>query len=125
MDSLLPEHLCKRCDARPMRSAQPARWEWPNVSGACRSSLSLTPAVRAPSHVAACAGRTVTRVAAGQEHSLALGAGGEVWAFGHGSYGQLGLGPSECAVGCVRLRASACWCACAHSTVCECVQECA
>ncbi|GBF93212.1 hypothetical protein Rsub_05944 [Raphidocelis subcapitata] len=38
-------------------------------------------------------GRTVTQVAAGQEHSLALGAGGEVWAWGHGAYGQLGLGP--------------------------------
>lgn len=39
------------------------------------------------------AGRAVTQVAAGQEHSLALGAGGEVWAWGNGAYGQLGLGP--------------------------------
>ncbi|KAI8464458.1 MAG: regulator of chromosome condensation 1/beta-lactamase-inhibitor protein II [Monoraphidium minutum] len=39
-------------------------------------------------------GRAVRQVAAGQEHSLALGAGGEVWAWGRGAYGQLGLGPS-------------------------------
>lgn len=43
----------------------------------------------------ASAGRVVKHVEAGQEHSLALGEGGEVWAWGHGAYGQLGLGPRE------------------------------
>lgn len=45
--------------------------------------------------VRALAGRRVVQVAAGQEHSLALGAGGEVYAWGHGNYGQLGLGRGE------------------------------
>ena len=37
--------------------------------------------------------KTVKGVACGEAHTLALGAGGEVYSFGWGAYGQLGRGP--------------------------------
>lgn len=45
-----------------------------------------------PSRVQALAGKAVVQLAAGLSHSVALTADGEVWTFGSGQEGQLGLG---------------------------------
>ncbi len=40
-------------------------------------------------------GKRIKQVAAGHQHSLALADDGQVFAWGHGGYGALGLGPGE------------------------------
>ena len=48
-----------------------------------------------PQHVKDLAGRRVTQIAAGWNHSLVMTEGGDLWACGYGAHGQLGLGDKE------------------------------
>ena len=49
----------------------------------------------APRHVTALAGKRVIGVSAGAEHSVVCTSDGEVYSFGWGRYGNLGLGDRE------------------------------
>jgi alpha-tubulin suppressor-like RCC1 family protein len=53
------------------------------------------PNALAPRYVAALEGVRVTAVSAGGLHSLALGDGGAVYAWGQGQHGRLGLGDDQ------------------------------
>lgn len=48
-----------------------------------------------PQHVKDLAGRKVTQIAAGWNHSLVLTDNGDLFACGYGAHGQLGLGDKE------------------------------
>jgi alpha-tubulin suppressor-like RCC1 family protein len=107
--------LGPHCEAQPTRLALPARCV--GVAAGARHSLfalegragvascgwgaygqlgtgDVTDGA-APALLRALAGVAVTSVAAGLFHSLALSAGGDVYAWGRNDAGQLGLGPPE------------------------------
>ena len=71
-------------------------WGWggsffsPNALGIGRRSTCNTPTL-----VAALQSTPIKQIAAGKEHCLALSRSGELWAWGKGEFGRLGLGGSS------------------------------
>ncbi|WP_282944029.1 RCC1 domain-containing protein [Cellulomonas endometrii] len=67
-------------------------WAWGSNSHGQLGYTTSVPGASLPVGVPTMAGRTITAVAAGASHSLALQDDGTVWAWGRGDYGQLGDG---------------------------------
>jgi hypothetical protein len=91
-------HAARRGDAPTisvLRSFSLVAWG-NNAQGQC-GVPSLSPLLLAPQEVSALAGVPLAALAAGKAHSAAVSSAGEVWAFGEGGSGQLGLGRSESA----------------------------
>jgi len=74
-------------------------WSWgTNSSGTLGDGNATQPSL-VPVQVAMPAGVTVTAVAAGGDHSLALDSTGKAWAWGRDLYGDLGVTAAETATG--------------------------